>query len=323
MYVSLINSTVRFNQEAHSYTSAEGKPLKGITGILSRQLFPTKYDTVPDFILKRAAERGTFVHENVELKYSLGVTTPCEEAEELFKQTEKKGWDYEKSEYLISDETRYASSIDVVYRTSDDTFILADVKTTYKYDAEYVRWQLSIYAYLFERQNPDAKVGGLYGLWLRDGKVEMHKAERIPVGTVKELLDTDWAGGRFVNPYGGEAPQETASKPVKRASKKKEEAQQEDTLPAKYREMMAVIREIDEMQKYWEGRKKELLEGIKTEMDKAGVSSWRNSDIAFTRTADSVRQSFDTTTFKVEHPDLYEHYLKTAVKAGSITMKLF
>lgn len=43
------------------------KQLQGITGMISRQLFPDKYKDVPDFVLKRAAEKGALFMLNASL----------------------------------------------------------------------------------------------------------------------------------------------------------------------------------------------------------------------------------------------------------------
>ena len=71
------------------------------------------------------------------------------------------GLTHECSEYCITDGENWASQIDKVYRTSVDTFDLADIKTYGIMTADKLakaRWQLSIYAYLFELQNKKAKV---------------------------------------------------------------------------------------------------------------------------------------------------------------------
>ena len=59
--IELVKSSVVFNEENHTYMLGE-KQLQGITGMISRQLFPDKYKDVPDFVLKRAAEKGSLIH---------------------------------------------------------------------------------------------------------------------------------------------------------------------------------------------------------------------------------------------------------------------
>ena len=73
------------------------------------------------------------------------------------------------------------------------------------------RWQLSIYAYMFELMNKKAKVGRLFIIHLRnkqkkDGSWD-HIAEiifvnRIPSDICEDLLATDLLGEQFADPFG-------------------------------------------------------------------------------------------------------------------------
>jgi hypothetical protein len=69
---------------------------------------------------------------------------------------------------LVTDGEHYASKIDAVYQ-GEKGVILNDRKTTYHLDKEYVSWQLSIYAWMFERMNPGVEVEGLTATWMREG----------------------------------------------------------------------------------------------------------------------------------------------------------
>lgn len=71
MEIRLNPSGVVFDEHRHLY-SLNGKPLKGITGMIGRQLFPDKYDGIPQDVLKKAAEYGSSVHSTIELCDSLG-----------------------------------------------------------------------------------------------------------------------------------------------------------------------------------------------------------------------------------------------------------
>ena len=120
---------------------------------------------------------------------------------------------HERSEYTVTDGENWASNIDKVYRISDDTFSLGDIKTYGTMTSEKqekARWQLSIYAYFFELQNKGASVDKLFIIHLRnkektdgtfDHRAEILPVERISSQTCKELLDADLQGKQFVNPY--------------------------------------------------------------------------------------------------------------------------
>ena len=50
--IKLVKSPVVFNEENHTYFLGE-KQLRGITGMISRQLFPDKYKGVPDHVMRQ------------------------------------------------------------------------------------------------------------------------------------------------------------------------------------------------------------------------------------------------------------------------------
>lgn len=131
--MQLAKSRVIFDPEAHTYT-LDGVLLRGITGMIESQLFPDKYSGIPDYVMKKAADRGHFVHEVCELVDDLGVSHESEEAKNYQNLKEIYGLNYEASEYLVSDNEHFASCIDKVYRESETDFSLADIKTTYRLD---------------------------------------------------------------------------------------------------------------------------------------------------------------------------------------------
>lgn len=298
----LKKSDVVFHPATHTYITPDGRMLDGITGMLSRQLFPGKYDGIDEETMRNAAERGSFIHSVCELVDSLGVEHESPEAIGYKELKDTYGLRHEESEYLVSDNEHFASCIDKVYRDGESTFTLADIKTTYKLDKEYVRWQLSVYAYLFERQNPGAKVLHLYAIWLRGERHELVEVERIPDGVVVSLMEHEVNGEQFANPY---APSFT-----------------DTSLPEKYAAMEDAIAEIDRQYKYWSEKKKELSDGVKFEMQNAGVSKWVGDRVSFTRKEDSEREDFDKKRFASEHPDLYKAYLIKTKVSGSVILKV-
>lgn len=298
----LKKSKVVFYPATHTYVTPDGRMLDGITGMISRQLFPSKYDGVDEETMRNAAERGSFIHLVCELVDSLNIEHESPEAMGYKELKDTYGLRHEESEYLVSDNVHFASCIDKVYRDGESTFTLADIKTSYKLDKEYVRWQLSIYAYLFERQNPGAKVLHLYAIWLRGERHELVEVERIPDDVVVSLMEHEVGGEQFTNPY---APSVT-----------------DTSLPEKYAAMEDAIAEIDRQYKYWSEKKKELADGVKFEMQNAGVSKWVGDRVSFTRKEDSEREDFDKKRFAADHPDLYKAYLIKTKVSGSVILKV-
>lgn len=298
--MELYKSPVVFDQLAHTYTLG-GMRLAGITTMLSRQLFPCKYDGVPQSVLEAAAARGSYVHEVCEIIDSLGVLHDSAEAKAYVRLKGEWGLQHLASEYLVSDEEHFASSIDKVYVDGEDTVTLADIKTTAHLDEDYVGWQLSVYAYLFERQNPGIKAARLLAVWLRPDTARITEVERIPDGVVAQLLSCEAEGRQFDSPL-----------PVRA---------EYAGLPAKYREMEGRILEIERMAKYWAEQKRQLTDGVLAEMLEAGVSKWTGEKVAFTRKEDTVREGFDLKRFRAEHPGLYDQYRYQTQVKGSVILK--
>ena len=286
-------SKVIFNKEDHTYKLGEVF-LQGITGILSKHLFQDKYDNVPDFVLQRAASRGTFIHECCELVDTLGIIPDSIEAQNYIKLKEKHSLTSISNEYIVSDEQHFASAIDVVL--SD--YSLADIKTTAKFDNDYVSWQLSIYAYLFELQNPDLKANKLYGIWLRNDTAELIEVEKKPKELIKELLRCEVEGELFVSPL------------------------EKITAPSRIYEVEKFLIDLDTQAKEIEAKRKELLEGILKEMEKANVDKWETEKIRLTRRKATTSERFDSKAFKEFNPDLYQQFMKVSPVKSSITLKV-
>lgn len=292
--MKLVKSSVVFDAENHTYT-LDGKQLSGITSLLHRQLFPDMYADINPEILQKAAERGTLVHQNCELADD-GFEVDTIEAINYLKLKEENYLNFEQSEYLVSDNEHYASCIDKVYRESDDTFCLADIKTTYSLNKEYVTWQLSIYAYLFERQNPGAKVSSIFAIWLRDEKSKMVKLERKSDEEVSSLLSCDSHGLQY--------------------------APNANSLPVLTSEAERLIVDIESQIKSLEEQKNSIREGVMKAMVYAGIYSWKGDQVSITRKTASSRKTFDAKRFEKDHPELYSQYLKETLTSEVLQIKI-
>ena len=210
--IELKDSGVVFNEELHQYWLGN-KQLSGITGMLQRQLFPDEFEGIPEYRIKSAAEYGTQVHISIEDFDKNWINDGIQEVADYIEICKEHGLVHECSEYTVTDGKNWASNIDKVYRVDDTTFDIGDIKTYGTMTSEKLekaRWQLSIYAYLFELQNKKAKVGKLFIMHLRnkpkkDGTFD-HISNLIPISRIpseicKELLDCDLRGEQFENPY--------------------------------------------------------------------------------------------------------------------------
>ena len=125
--IQLKDSGVSFDAEAHRYF-LNGIELNGITGLLHKQVFPDMYHDIPKWVLDRAAERGTMVHESIEL-LDAGFT-PAESTPELDSYKRIKadnGLKTIANEYIVTDSKHFASGIDLVLGDKDGNIVIADI----------------------------------------------------------------------------------------------------------------------------------------------------------------------------------------------------
>lgn len=290
----LIDSPVRFDAIAHTYTAPDGRQLRGITGLLKERLGLGSYDRVSAEVLQRAAERGSEIHRLCEEWDTIGhYPEESDDAKAYIDLQAREGLNHVCSEYLVSDGHTYASPIDKVFKRGERVYDLADIKTTYKLDKEYVSWQLSVYAFFFEKQNPHVVLGNLYAIHLRDGKAKMVEVSRKSNDQIIKLLYTNEPMN--VDPY---------------------------AMPSKWREredeLIKYSHLADHYKKKVDGIKVEMLE----EMTEQGVSRWETPFVQIVRREGSIRRVFDAKGFEKDHPTLYAEYSKESESKASITIKI-
>lgn len=182
--ITLTQSKVIFNSKSHTYT-LNGKELKGITRLLKEKLFPTQYKNVPKQVLENAKNYGTLVHNTIDFCDSLGIKDGEKYLSDYWRLKEENNLSTLSNEYLVTDNQYYASMIDVVF----NDLSIADIKTTSTLDIEYVSWQLSIYAYLFELCNQTLKVNKLYAIWLPRATTKKPKIVEVERKNTDDILN--------------------------------------------------------------------------------------------------------------------------------------
>lgn len=305
--VKLKDSGVLFDEEQHTYLLGD-KYLSGITGTLQRQFFPNEFEGIPKDVIDAAAQYGTDVHHSCEDFDFSWINDGTQEVQDYIQICKENNLTHECSEYTVTDGSDWASRIDKVYRVSDDTFDIGDIKTYGVMTADKLakaKWQLSIYAYLFELQNKKAKVNRLFIIHLRnkqkkDGTFD-HISEiifinRIPSEICMDLLATDLRGEQFANPY--DIPEEISSQETE-------------------------IRELMETKSAVEERLATIKADILSKMESLDVRTWATQTMRLTRKLPSTRASFNAALFKQEHPDLdYAPYERVSQVASSLTITI-
>lgn len=287
------NNTVEFNEFLHEYT-ANGRVLIGVTSLLHKHGLAPDYGAVPEETLKKAAERGTAIHQLLQ-DYDDG--KPVVEDENL-RAYKALGLEVHCSEYLLSDNEVVASFADKVLEDCS----IADVKTSSSVDRRYVSWQTSIYAYLFERQNPSKKVPHLYCVHVRDGKAKLIELERVPDEKIKALIRAEREGVIW-----------------------HDDSTALDALPES--EMTILVDALNRIAEYKaamkaeEERAKALQDRLLDYMIENALTELPCDRGRFVRSAGSVRTSIDSTRLRAELPDIAEKYSRTTQIKGGVTFK--
>lgn len=291
-----INTEVKFDTLTHSYFTTDNRRLIGVTTLMSKHGLSPNYSSVPEAVLKKAADRGTAVHRLFEA-YDNGEAV--EETPELTAYR-KLGLHILSSEYLVSDNQTVASSIDKVVFVDEGTVDLADIKTTSVLHKEAVAWQLSIYKYLFLLQNPNIKVRELYAIWVRNGKAQKEPVREVEPSEVERLLKCEKEGWIYVS--------ETVYHP----------------LPVEARNLVSNLQRLSEMKaavKALEDACSQESEKVMEYMQKSGIKTLTEPEGTFTLKDSYTRETIDSKALKEKEPDIYKRFIKTSTVKPSLSFK--
>lgn len=290
-----VNNRILYEDITHTYIDVEsGKELSGCTIVLKRYGISPNYSAIPDSVMDNASERGSRIHKEISDYINFGT---CET--EAQKEYAKLGLDSIASEYLVSDNENFATSIDVVLGDCS----LVDIKTTYTLHVNYLSWQLSINAYLFELQNPELKVPKLYGAYYKkDGTFSVVEVQRIPIDEVKRLLSAYLNDEEFT-------PSQT-------------KVTTGDTRIAEIYELEKFIATIKQDAEIAENRKKKLLNTLYDEMSKNGVDKIENDFMTITKVSPTESTRVDSGMLKTLHPAIYNEVLKKSQVKGYVKVKI-
>lgn len=299
--MKLVKSKVRFDEEHHRYFLGE-KELSGITGTLIKKAFPDTYKGIPDAVLAKAAERGSVVHQNLELFDTICnsdiniLPSVLPEIKDYNEMLISYGLHHVDSEYLVTDNENFASAIDKVLADDEGNIYLADIKTTATLHYDNVSLQLSIYAKWFEEQNPDLKVKEIVCMWFKNGQSKFQPLPRVE----------DWQIDDLINAYLSDDAE---------YQYKVEVPEQFSALEQEYRLITARIDVLKIKQDDLKEQIMKMMEANKQKSIKTNIGS-------YSYVAATTKKTFDTKLFKDTEPDHYEHYLKETTTKPSIRIKL-
>lgn len=296
-----------FYPEEHRY-EYQHKELRGITGIIKQYIFPNKYKGVNEATLEQAKQRGSKIHEDIEDYYLLlrsghepVYTEVIDRFHQMLRPTMLKVID---NEVTVTDFKHFATNIDLVLHDTDGGIILGDIKTTYEYDDLYLRWQLSICAWMYERCF-NVPVVGLVGVWMpTKGEGGVRDVERLPNEEVEALLEAA---------ANGHEEFETEFKPMG-----------ESILPSDFETIVDRLRAIDAQMKFLTETKAELMNELSGAFLAGTDKAWIGEGVRISRVSGGTRTTFDSKRFLEDHKELADlagEYFKVTTTADTIRIK--
>lgn len=288
---TLNQSPVTFRSSDHTYWLVE-KQLQGITSTLVRRAYPDTYKCPEGYteeqwqeVLANAAAKGSNMHETIELYDEIGATSDLPELMSYIKIKQENDLTVLATEYLVSDEERYATAIDKVMMTPDGGIILVDLKHTSSLHIENVTLQLSICKRWFEKLNPGLNVKDIYAMWLRDDKSRFVRLTPWADELIDALIDADTNGYPFdiTMTYG--------------------------ELPQRVYDVQEYLRWLDNDVKTKTEELKTIKERLCAMMLDRGIKKFTTDVLQMTTVTPKPKKTFDSKTFAAEHPDLYEQYV--------------
>lgn len=308
--ITLNNSDVRFDKTAHTY-ELNGHRLGGVTPIVD-WMFPDTYAAIPEDILQRAAAYGTKIHEACQIYDDCGIKDNHPSVNDYVRLCKDNYLQHECSEYLVDDGQNIASSIDKVFTDMrNNEVVLGDIKTTSRLHDERVRLQLSIYALLFELDNPTKKVSRICAIWLPNpekhyGEPCIKFLERIPFDVVYDMINA------YLNGESNERFRRLFNIPVVA----------DDILPVQLADVELAIVDIEEKIKAMTEQEKQLKAGLLKLMQENNVKKWKGEHIMLTRKDGGVRITLDSAKVKKEYPDVYAECCKESSFSESLMVKV-
>lgn len=299
--IRLNRSKVKFVEDPHQYF-LDGKELQGVTGTLIRKAFPDTYKGAPERAMAEAAERGSMIHQSLELLCTVydsdinAYPDPTQELRDFSGMLQSYGLRHIESEYIVSDDENFASAIDGVFADGDDNIYLVDYKTTSALHYDNVSLQLSIYAEWFERMNPGLEVKELVCMWFKKGQSKFQPLPRVEGGKIEELAAAYLAGDEDYR-YEVEIPGDFHA------------------LEREYRLVTARLDALKTQQDDVKERMMRLMEDSRRKTIRTDSGSYTYVPAAKTR-------RFDAKRFGEEAPDEYEKYMKESETKASIRITL-
>ena len=161
---------LEFDDDTHTYYF-NGKKCISVTQLLKKK-FPQMYDGINEEVLKAASEKGTWVHECIEMFEQYGLKN--EDLIEFNNYLLLKSYyrfkvlENEIPIVIVLGDIVIAGRLDMIIQDINDGVCICDIKSTSVLHYDYLSWQTSLYKLGFEQTYKDKyEISGLKAIHLK------------------------------------------------------------------------------------------------------------------------------------------------------------
>lgn len=287
---------MHFDEATHTYTK-DGQAYMPVTELLKKHGLSADYSAVKSGTLRKAAEKGSFVHDEIEQYIKNGTVGFSSELADFIEICDERRLEPDRAEFIVyNDEYKVAGRVDLSGLTALNKCFIGDVKTTSTLHTESLAWQLSLYAFLGEMIVSEA-----YGFHLRPN----NKSKLVPVRLqdkkeVIALLEAEKRGEIYQPPR--------------------------QQLVIAHEDKMVKLQTAIEFHKEQAKQAEEELENLKGFLIKAmrnnGVKKYETDNLVITYVAPTARKTIDSERLKKELPDIAQEYSKSSEVKETVRIKL-
>lgn len=304
---------IEFDKKPHTYYVDGEIAGVSVTKLLSNQNIAPSYKGVKSEVMKRKAEFGTTIHEEIEKCVKNPKYVPETKSAQNFLTYAKHNYSGAVAEQVLAINWKgliIAGTADIMAFRKDGKLEIADHKTT-TFHRNYVTWQVNILDYM-ARHIKDGEINGIKFNWkgadvfkcfLYDketGNMTEQILEKIPDEEIEALFDCESKGEFYV-------PKELIIK--------------ENTM-LRFKEIETALKQLDDNKKSLQETEALLRKEIMDAMEEQGIKSYKDDFISITYVAEHTDKVIDTDALKSKYPNIYASNLKDKHVSKCLKIKI-
>lgn len=298
---------IEFNEKKHLYVVNGDIANISVTELLAKHGIAPDYSSADEEILKKGAEEGKIVHEDLENVLNTAKYTPKTKQGKRFKSWIKSNIECGVGEQLLGIDyngLKIGGTADVMGILKNGMMFVGDHKNTSVFHREYVTWQVNLYDYFARKLD---SINNQKFIWKgalkfycfhynkKSGNMKVHELEKIPDSEIEKLLECELKGEKYQRPL----------------------LVVDNELQKRFMSAENKLANIELSYRKAQEKAQEVREQIKKLFEEQNIKSWETPDgkLKVTYIEQNDRISVDNKKLKEQFPQVYSQCQKlTSVK---------